>query len=583
MDSEKCEVKVGFDSNIKEGSQFEEIVKSDSLSMVDGDSVVQAPDIDTPILINRSRQHISSTDSEETFKKRPSVLHFANCAVLQKHHLSVESNRANSDHDLNYTDADGHDLLLNHVIQESQLFEHEAVSDFTGYRLHTSDRFEDTAPQILIDPAVVRSVIVDFQSSSSQSTQVFGENKGLDVSVGIRRPLDFSTPCVAFADKKSIMADSEAAGSSHHGLSSELSQIRQNIDDLQQELEGRFRELRNSQDSQPSAPSRYDRNQVPSQTLNFPSFSGDNNDDFSEWRFVIEKKLQFLKWSDRTFLTFLPTILTGRAGLYYEQLDHTALNTTAKALDALNDKFGVGSKSFLTKCILYDRVQGVSESVSDYAKAVLKNMIKLNIKDEGQRMSIFLKGLKPNLRMETLKFRPDSLSEMEDIAISIENSIPLTNDSAQYKQLLSAITELSTAVSEVKGQTASIHMLSNNQQTPKPDNTFEYATAAHSPSSRFDGRVGAPLSPFCSRCAVRHPFGQHVVQFEGNYRPRQVNPNTNYGNRGVNFQGNRFPGPQRNRNVMKCYQCGMTGHVARFCRKNITPQNFLDTRGTQQK
>lgn len=43
-----------------------------------------------------------------------------------------------------------------------------------------------------------------------------------------------------------------------------------------------------------------------SQLLQLQQFAGEISEDFSEWQKIVQRKLDFLKWSDEVFLRFIP-------------------------------------------------------------------------------------------------------------------------------------------------------------------------------------------------------------------------------------------------------------------------------------
>jgi len=308
------------------------------------------------------------------------------------------------------------------------------------------------------------------------------------------------------------------------------------------------------------------RLQIPSQSLNFPEFSGDSHEDFMTWKKTIVNRLMFLCWDDDTFLRFLPIILKGRAAHYYEKLDKSTINTSTDALDALNKKFGFNNRSLLQKCELLNRTQGENESVADYTKHMLHNFDKMGLVDPDTQLTHYLKGLKPHIRQQALRFRPKDISDLEDIATTIEQTTT-NNDAHKYDDIMLAIRGISADLAEVKN-TSSVNTIRGSN---KPNPTMSY----------------------CRRCACNHLYGCHVT-------PNNANPNVTplvepqrrtpqyfsqtkpsyrqprgYQPHQVGVYQNRQNQHAPQRNDIICYQCGLRGHYARNC-LNFTRQNHLN-------
>jgi hypothetical protein len=291
-------------------------------------------------------------------------------------------------------------------------------------------------------------------------------------------------------------------------------------------------------------------NLIPDQTLSFPLFGGDSGEDFYIWRKTVKDKLNFLQWGDGSFLRFLPTILNGRASHYYENLDKSNIYSIDDALQALQDKFGIKNKSFLQKISLFDRTQRDNEKVADYTNDILHNFDKLGLKDENIKLILYLRGLKPELRYECLKFQPANLQALEDLARSIELS-GKSQDDSNYSEILEAIKDLSAELEKVK------ELSNDNQSQPFVS------------------------MPFCRYCGCRHIYGQHV-SIQNTYPSMGRQSNQFYSQpEAYHYQqsSSSFPDPQCFNPSIICYQCGERGHIARKCRHYV-PSNYLNIQGT---
>ena len=157
--------------------------------------------------------------------------------------------------------------------------------------------------------------------------------------------------------------------------------------------------------------------------VTFPRFSGDLEDNYIAFVSQLESCFKFLKWSDQTKCNYLPLTLLDRARTYYDNLPTIVTDNYVNLMTALNDKFGMSTIGILKYSDLLERRQGKAESIAEYSKAFMGILQKLNITDEMTRLTSYLRGLRPEIRLAVLPHRPSNISEAEDIAILLEKQI----------------------------------------------------------------------------------------------------------------------------------------------------------------
>ena len=219
---------------------------------------------------------------------------------------------------------------------------------------------------------------------------------------------------------------------------------------------------------------------------------------------------------------------------------------------------------------MFDRTQKPGETVSHYTKVMIDNFDKLGLTDEDAKMAHYLKGLLPDLKYEILRFRPTSLEQMEELALSFETTSLAKNESNQT-QLMSAISNLTELVSNVKAQTAPVSQSLNQQQRPRANNI----QSGSDHPRHFNAHESGDLGPFCRRCNANHIFGQHVKQFYGPPRPRYDTPQYH---RNVPLNPPYAQNNPRLRFRPVCYQCNRQGHTIRNCPFS-TQQPSLNAKG----
>ena len=297
--------------------------------------------------------------------------------------------------------------------------------------------------------------------------------------------------------------------------------------------------------------------------VKFKQFSGDDDQDIVEWRKSLSRNLKFLAWPQKRCTDLIPTLLTDKALKYYESLNIEIQADLNKLLQALENKFSPTQNATLYIAALQDRNQDKHESVADYTKAMNKMFQRLQMNDNFNTMTTYIRGLIPELRSELMKQRPKSLEDAQEIALVIE---------ASNKQSNNLNEEIERAVTLYLSK---------------------FTTAVSNPSAYVLLPALQPNAPFCRRCKCKHSFGQHIQQinFRQNQsgRPTFSHPSRQTGrtffnqrpfrpSNANNTQQRRYNPHKQQRthnntpihttrpNIV-CYNYNHTGHKARECRQ----------------
>ena len=296
------------------------------------------------------------------------------------------------------------------------------------------------------------------------------------------------------------------------------------------------------------------------QGLKFPSFSGELHESFGAFVKTLDSNFTFLKWSDEAKRNYIPLVLQGRARIFYDNLEEQKKTTYEQLMQTLNEKFGMSRQKTVQQSHLFDRQQGTYEPVTSYTKDVLTNMQRLEITDETQMLTHFLRGLKPSIRLQVMSHRPSDISQAEEIALIIEKQ-EITSNPDQNKVLANTIQELQAIIDSQKKNNILMHSATDTNTANNGKQNSDRAINSP-PGGSQQPRFNQPRtdSPFCRRCNQSHPWGIHVKPFPtqknqvSNPRPQMFGGGTqsSYTAKPTGRQG-------------ACFNCGQQGHFAKFC------------------
>lgn len=385
-----------------------------------------------------------------------------------------------------------------------------------------------------LPPNVNRSCSID--TVSQQQNQVHGE--------GQMAQTDFAgtyLQCDPTTSESTRSVQSEASMSSRedkindHPNTAELNELRQTVSVL-------TKLVINNQTSRRSTSG-----------LKFPTFNGEAGENLAAFLNQAETNFRFLHWSDEEKTEYIPLILAGRAGIFYDSLDNSTKSNYSVLITALKDKFGL-KNNFLHQSKLLDQKQGEEETVAAYSREFLCNMQQLEITDEPTILRHYLRGMRPSIRSTVLLHRPQTMSEAEELAQMVENQQAET--SPRNEGLANSIDELKSLVIEAKSSIFAT-------KTVPADQNINYTTAVGPQQQQ------SSYKPFCRRCYTAHEWGKHVQIYTNHPPPPTINSTKpNHGNQQIMTSQPQMPRSNQPRQG-QCYRCGQWGHFARECRVTI--------------
>jgi hypothetical protein len=138
--------------------------------------------------------------------------------------------------------------------------------------------------------------------------------------------------------------------------------------------------------------------------IKLPTFNGEPDSSFESWEQSLDEGLNHLGWGETSLqrVTILPNLLTSMAKIYYRSLHSHIKDNFKETMAALQKKFGLTSKSAIHVYTRLERSQGANESVADYSSDILRRIQETDIRDDRYILSVYLKGLKPEIKAELI-------------------------------------------------------------------------------------------------------------------------------------------------------------------------------------
>lgn len=166
---------------------------------------------------------------------------------------------------------------------------------------------------------------------------------------------------------------------------------------------------------------------------NIPTFAGNVNEDFEEWRRKFLNKIAFLPWPAEQQILLLDDALTGRANLFFRQLPAAIKHSMSDILSALTKQYSSENIDLAERAMLRKRKQMPGESLDDYTFAILQIVKRLQMNNKMDQVSFYVDGLDTDIRGEVYKMKPTSIEQAEKDARLAINVLTLqaTNLAAQ--------------------------------------------------------------------------------------------------------------------------------------------------------
>ena len=183
-----------------------------------------------------------------------------------------------------------------------------------------------------------------------------------------------------------------------------VQQITEAFNKLQSETEA-FQNLQSSKTAMAS-PTNYSLRHI-------PTFAGNVNDDFEEWRRKFLNKIAYLTWPAEQQILLLDDALTDRANLFYRKLPVETRTDMTKILQALEKQYGAENMDLAERAMQRKRKQLPGESIEDYTSAILKLVHRLRLDKEIDQVALYIDGLDPAIQGDIYRMKPMTIDQAE--------------------------------------------------------------------------------------------------------------------------------------------------------------------------
>ena len=208
-----------------------------------------------------------------------------------------------------------------------------------------------------------------------------------------------------------------------------------------------------------------------------PTFSGNANDDFEEWRRKFLNKIAYLTWPAEQQILLLDDALTDRANLFYRKLPAAAKQSMTSILSALEKQYGNDNMGLAERVMQKKRKQLPGESIEDYTSAILQLVHRLHMDKEVDQVALYIDGLDEAIQGDVYKMKPNSIDQAEkDARLALSTLNRKTNDispKAIAAELVAAINKNSAAQTALVAMTGADHYIGSPQSaSPMHDTSY---------------------------------------------------------------------------------------------------------------
>ena len=153
-----------------------------------------------------------------------------------------------------------------------------------------------------------------------------------------------------------------------------------------------------------------------------PSFNGESDDPilFLD-RFTLYAKL--CKWTDEQSLIALPLCFNSSAQIWHSALGPDAYTNLQDFIKLFQKRFLNENQNFMLRQKLQNRKQSDTETVENYAAAIGHSCLRLGIKDDTEKMHIFISGLRPHFKNHVILNNPKTMEEALNLA-RLKSGVP---------------------------------------------------------------------------------------------------------------------------------------------------------------
>jgi len=242
---------------------------------------------------------------------------------------------------------------------------------------------------------------------------------------------------------------------------------------------------------------------------------------------------------DRTLDRF-PLLLRDRAYDWYRALPAANKRNLELLIDALVKRYTDPASNWLGRLSLISIQQGPAESVSDFIARFTKVSNKLKTPDS-ECVTIFVSGLRTDIRVETIRGKPDSFTDAMRLARFAESLLAIGNPKVAKVKVAKVATDPLDTISK------SIELMAS--QMSQLENKFDMM------EDRYKGLEEGTNQPR----GQYNSFTNRERQDRNNYYP---NNNARFQNRRGRYQNSY---QNNNSRPIVCYNCGGNDHYKSQC------------------
>ena len=192
-----------------------------------------------------------------------------------------------------------------------------------------------------------------------------------------------------------------------------------------QDITDAFRQLRTEQENFQNSQTHHSVLTSPTNysLRHIPTFAGNVDDDFEEWRRKFLNKIKYLTWPEQQQILLLDDALTDRANLFYRKLPPTTRSSLSSILAALEKQYGAENMDLAERAMQRKRKQLPGESIEDYTSAILKLVQRLRLDRDIDQVALYIDGLDPSIQGEVYRMKPNSIDQAEKDARLVSSTM----------------------------------------------------------------------------------------------------------------------------------------------------------------
>jgi len=322
-----------------------------------------------------------------------------------------------------------------------------------------------------------------------------------------------------------------------------------------------------------------------------PAFHGAAHEDAESWLSRFEKYTTYRGFTEQDKKNFLAVVLRDDAADWYDSLPPASADTWAHLKAAFDARFKDSDLHQWQKASsMWNRVQGVGESVDAYITAMKKLARAVSLGDVQLRFAI-QRGLRPELIGHVIQSQPTSVDDLiraARIAEAAATATAAARPDASFDKVIMALsanqeaaeknTEEMKRLANQMSIKPSINVIGDQSATAGPRSTSATTrgglVSASQRGQRWRPR-GGPRPPTWNESAGGFSMNQPQQTLQSNLRmDTPTSCCTNCG--GWHQFGRQFC---RARDV-DCFLCGRRGHIRKMCRSGRRPVvNFAGEQG----